>query len=183
MWRGETVAIFGTGPSLTQQQVDSVEHLPTIAINDAYRLAPWADMLYAADIKWWEMNPEAHKFPGMKVSCSYTMIWPEILCLRQTGTTGFEPKPDSVRTGGNSGYQAIHVAIHAKARKVLLFGFDFHGTHFFGRHEAPLRNTEPEQFLRWAPRFAELNGRGTEIVNCTPGSALDCFQRDATWAT
>jgi len=30
-----------------------------LAINDAYRLAPWADWLYACDDRWWRFHHEA----------------------------------------------------------------------------------------------------------------------------
>jgi hypothetical protein len=183
LWLGETVAVIAPGPSANVAVCNLLVHMPAIVINDAFRLAPWADMLYAADVKWWEVNEEARRFDGLKVTCSYQFQWPEILCLRQSGPSGFDPDPTAVRTGGNSGYQAIHVAIHAKAKRILLFGFDMHGDHFFGRHPAPLRNSEPEHYLKWIPLFAALNGRGSEIINCTPGSALTCFPTDTLWQT
>jgi hypothetical protein len=172
IFAGKTVAVFATGPSLTKEQCEDVQHLPAVAVNDAYRLAPWADVLYAADGEWWRHHPDALKFEGLKVSC---MSSSPVHQLQQGGVEGFDERLTHIRTGGNSGYQAIHLAIQAKASRVLLYGFDMHGEHFFGRHPAPLRNTEPEHYVRWLPRFAALNGRGAEIINCTPGSALTCF--------
>jgi len=50
LWPDAVVAIFGAGPSLTQAQVEQTRGAcQTIAVNLAYRLAPWADLLYACD--------------------------------------------------------------------------------------------------------------------------------------
>jgi hypothetical protein len=160
--------------------------VPAIAINDngidvtrngslVPAMAPWADLLYASDAHWWRQNAQqALKFPGIKVSCS-EVEFRAVHHLKNAGVEGFDPDNSKIRTGGNSGYAAIHIAIHAKASRILLLGFDMGGTHWFGKHQAPLRNTDPGTFQRWIPRFTGLIGRGSEIINCTPGSALTCF--------
>lgn len=57
-WEGATVAILGGGPSLTAQAFERVreareaDRLRSVAVNDSYLLAPWADAHYAADAKW-----------------------------------------------------------------------------------------------------------------------------------
>jgi hypothetical protein len=147
-----------------------------VAVNDAFRLAPAADVLYAADSQWWDVNAqEALKFQGIKLTADKTVAYRKVVKLKQTGLEGYDPEPGCVRTGGNSGYQAVHVAIQAGAKRILLLGFDMTGTHFFGRHKAPLRNTPEPSFANWIQRFPALIGRGAQIINCTPGSALRCF--------
>lgn len=179
MWPGETVAVLATGPSMSQVVADKVRGLRCVAVNDAFRLAPWADMLYAADRRWWEANPDALDFNGIRLCAQPGVRGVEY--MQHGGTQGFDPDPSRIRTGGNSGYQAVHVAIHAGAARVLLLGFDMHGTHFFGPHTKrtpdgiALRNTSPDSFARWAARFATLTGHGAEIINCTPGSAITAF--------
>mgnify|MGYP001617909464 CR=1 FL=1 len=60
-WRGQTAAILGGGPSLTLGQCETVRvaGCRVIAVNNAYELAPWADILYFADRHWWECNNRA----------------------------------------------------------------------------------------------------------------------------
>jgi hypothetical protein len=181
IFAGKTVAVFATGPSLTREQCDGWDG-PSVVVNDAFRLKPEAEVLYAADGQWWRENKDALEFKGLKVTCMASCQDDRVMLLQQAGIEGFDDRPTHLRTGGNSGYQAIHVAIQAKAKTIKLFGFDMHGTHFFGKHKAPLRNTEPEHFAHWAPRFDALNGRGSEIINCTPGSALTCFPFEDAWA-
>jgi hypothetical protein len=62
-WRGQTVVIVGGGPSLTKEQVDAAGHVvvgraapKVIAINNAIELAPWADVLYFCDARWYEWH-------------------------------------------------------------------------------------------------------------------------------
>lgn len=180
----KTTIILATGPSLSPPQVEFVrqahrqKRAAAIAVNDAFKLAPWADVLYAADAAWWRVNEQqALAFAGRKVSCDVQVPYRVVERLKQTGLEGYDPTPGHVRTGGNSGYQALHLAISEGAERVLLLGFDMKGTHFFGRHVAPLRNTDMSTFARWIGRFAALKGRGAEIINCTPGSDLTCFPR------
>lgn len=177
LWPGQTVAILAGGASLTAAQVEAVRAIPCVVVNNSHQLAPWAPLLYAADACWWRHHAQtALKFEGIKVS-GQEVEFSQVHTLKDTGTEGFDPDPSCIRNGGNSGYAAIHVAIHAGASRILLLGFDMRGAHWHGDHPAPLANPGPAEFSRWAGRFAALNGRGAEIINCTPGSALGCFPR------
>lgn len=179
MFPGQAVAVFATGSSMSQEVADEVRArgLPAIAVSDAFRLAPWASILYSADTKWWDANPDAADFAGIKVCNQQNNRTKGVVFIRGSGRLGFDPDPGAIRTGGNSGYQAVHVAIHTGAALILLFGFDMQGTHYFGPHRAPLRNTSPHSFRNWVDRFGALNGRGARIVNCSPSSALRCFPK------
>lgn len=179
MWEGRTVAILASGESMSQIVADQVlrADLPTIVVNSTYRLARWAALLYGADAQWWSETRAAREFPGLKVSVEEV---PGVMRLRHTGVSGFDPDPAALRSGGNSGYAALHLAVHAGAARVLLCGFDMRGGHWHGEHPHPLRNTIEEMYPRWIARFAELAhilaGRGVDVVNCTPDSALECFR-------
>lgn len=154
--------------------------IPTIVVNNTHRLAPWADMLYAADTEWWAhpSNADAANFRGLKVSVGQH---PGVLRLRNTGLEGYDPEPGAVRTGSNSGYQAVHIAIQAGARRILLCGFDMSGTHWHGRHLDGLRETSQLHYGLFVERFRSIvepaERLGVEILNCTPGSALPWFQK------
>lgn len=182
MWKGQTVAILASGPSLTPEQVRRVvaAGLPVIAVNDCYKLAPEAAMVYAADTVWWRVNHGALNHSGIKATCNSSVEFKSVQCLRQTGVDGFDPDPRNIRTGGNGGYQAIHIAIQAGAKRVLLLGFDMtnkRGEHWFGKHKRPLRNTDENTYAIWRDRFRGLIGKGADIINCTPDSALACFPK------
>lgn len=177
---GGTVAILAGGESMSQEVADQVHAsgIPAIVINSTFRLAPWAWMLYAADVEWWahEKNRDAHEFAGLKVTCQPVR---GVERLRNTGSTGFDPNPNAVRTGHNSGYQAVHIAAHTGATRILLCGMNMQGGHWHGAHPHGLRDTTPENYTRWCDRFTTLveplKNMDVQVINCTPGSALKCF--------
>lgn len=161
--------------------------IPVIAINSTHRLVPFAWMVYAADAEWWThpTNAEALKFSGHKVAIST----PETIRLQRYGVQllrrenqGFSDDPACVTALGNSGAQAIQIAVKTGAARVLLCGFDFRVTteacHWHGPHPTGLRVTDPDLYAGWAQRLAgiapELLAR-SEVLNCTPSSALKCF--------
>jgi len=184
-WAGAAVAILGGGPSLTALQVEHcMGKARVIAINDAARLAPWADLLYFCDERWYRWHEKLVRgFAGMKVTLENYRLRDEVpglLCLERHDEAGFWPHPDGLCTGSNSGYQALQVAAHLGARKIVLLGFDMKPAadgrnHFFGEHPDRVRPAFG-LFLRSFPAIARhLADRGIEVLNATPESALDCF--------
>jgi len=186
IFRGKTVAILAGGSGMSMRVADEVcaADIPAIAINNSYLLAPWADILVANDAGWWGAHPEALKFAGIKF-CAQTGCCPhpEVMELKNTGQRhdecGYDPDPAHIRTGSNSGYTAVHIAMQAGARRILLCGMNMGGDNWHPPHEKPLRVTRQQTYANWIRRFATLvqpaAERGIEIINCTTGSALKCF--------
>jgi len=191
LWPGSTVVCIGSGPSLTQADVDACrEKARVIVVNDAYKLALWADLLYACDSKWWKWahtdkkrHPHFADFHGLKFALEpQQMRWPQVQTLRNMGPYGLELNPVGVRTGSNSGYQAINLAVHFGAKRILLLGYDMKlsgsRAHFFGPTGAHPDNSKPP-FQACLKAFqtlvAPLAKAGVDVINCTPGSALKAF--------
>jgi len=185
LWAGETVVCIGGGPSLTPADVQAVRgRARVIAINDAYRLAPWADVLYAADAKWWNWYQGVSLFTGPKYSISSreTVTWPDVQTLQNTGPVGLEIEPTGLRAGFNGGYQAINLAVHFGAKRIVLLGYDMTlgpagEGHWFGDH--PDGKVSPyaqmrEAFNTLIEPLAEI---GVEVVNCSRRTALTAFPR------
>lgn len=192
-WTGAVVVLLGGGPSLTPEQVAACRgRAKVLAINNAVELAPWADLHYFCDRRWYEWHKETVKnFKGERATLENRDMaaeLPGLLCLRQEGgpdgdVEGFGDAPDGVRTGRNSGYQAIQLAAHRGARRVVLLGFDMKAgadgrVHWHAEHPRPSDPSTPPSFI---PHFrslvAPLAARGVEVLNATPGSALDAFPR------
>lgn len=182
LWQGQPCVIFGGGKSLTPEIVEIVRTSThrVIVINNAWELAPWADMLYAADKDWWIVNKGAPTFQGLKVTCE-TNSFGDVLELKAGAATGFDSDPGVICTGGNSGYQAVCVAVNMGCPQILLCGFDMKPGHWHGAHKSPLRTTAAETYKTWIERFRSLtkplSDLGVEVLNCSPGSALDAFPR------
>lgn len=178
-WVGRTVAVMASGSSMSLAVADQVRaaRLPSVVVNSTWQLAPWADLLYAADEEWWKQNPDAMEFAGIKVSVASVE---GVMRLKSTGMKGFDPDQRNVRLGGNSSYQAVHIAMHTGAKRILLCGVDMGGKHWHPEHAAPLRSTPDWAYQRWITLFGGLakaaTEHGIEIWNCSPISALKCFE-------
>jgi len=182
LWPGETFVCIGSGPSLTQADVDAVRGLArVIVINRSYELALWGDVMYAADAKLWDWVKGAPEFHGLKYSLesSAPVMWPDVQILRNTGITGLELDPTGLRTGINSGYQSLGLAYHMGAAKILLLGFDMQWkgglSHFHGDHPDSQPSPYPQMIAAFDTIVQPLTDVGVEVINCTPDSALKCF--------
>jgi len=175
----DAVICLATGSGLTDTAVSVAQQsdLPCIAVNDAYRKAPWADVQIAFDRKWWIRHFD---HGAGNISRKFTVEDTECLPverLNHTGCEGFDPDWPNIRTGYNTGYGAVHLAIQSGAKKVCLVGYNMSGKHFFGDHPKELYRASPYKKFIDAFRgiIPAVNARGVEIINCTPGSALPWF--------
>lgn len=183
-WPCSTVAILATGPSLRAADAELCREVGcrVLAIKDAIRIAPLADAMYfsGADAgQWWQRNRAAiQSFQGLKFTLD-RRARELATVIASTGELGLELDPSGVRTGRNSGYQAINVAVHLGASRVILLGYDMHAVHgrdhWFGAH--PYQTTAPyDAFLRcFESIVAPLQANRIDVVNATPDSSLTCF--------
>lgn len=183
IWPGSTVVCIASGPSLTPEDVAYVRgKARVIVINTSYQLAPWADCLYACDARWWKWYDGAPDFHGLKYSIDPPSHTYGAAVLKNTGTTGLEVRPNGLRNGRNSGYQAINLAVHLGARHIVLLGYDMqrgpHGkVHWHGDH----RQAQNVPLALFLPTFATLvqplRELGIGVINCSRESALTCWPR------
>jgi hypothetical protein len=177
-----TVVCVAGGPSLTKADVEFCRGKAfVIAIKDAIRLAPWADVLYACDAKWWQRYGDTVAFAGPKYTLEQTARqWATV--LRNTGDSGLEPDPTGLRTGKNSGYQAINLAVHQGATTIVLLGYDMAPAadgkhHWFGAH--PWKTVPPYRlFLPFFDTLVKpLADLGIRVINASRQTVLTCFPR------
>jgi hypothetical protein len=189
-WSGQTAVIIGTGPSAKDAPLDQARGLArAIAIKGAWKLAPWASLLYGLDKGWWLANHGVPDFKGLKVTPSPTAA--RVFGLRQvslkaraeilTGETGV--LGCGLRTGGgHSGFQAINLAIQFGARKIVLVGFDMtlsNGAHWNSDYRG-VSKPDAGRVKSWrvaldgcAEQFKSL---GVEVVVVGP-SALTAYPK------
>jgi hypothetical protein len=202
IWPLATVVILGGGPSLSAEQVAAVQQaraaradVHVIAINEAYKLAPWADVLYFSDegrfFAWNRDLPEFKAFRGLKVAIDGYRVPqtygndPAIKVLRNLGDgPGLCELRDGLHTGRNSGFQAINLAVHLGASRIVLLGFDMKpaadGRTQWHRNYpyADPADVYARVMLPHFPTLVDpLRRLGVEVINATPGSALTCFPR------
>lgn len=161
--------VIASGQSLNDEDISFVKKAKdegrvssVIAVsNVGIDKAPWADALVSHDSKWWISHRAACDFKGDKY-CRHSIL----------KFKTYIPKPSG---GCNSGYMAMQVARDIyKATKIVLLGFDMHGTHYFGQHKNGLKNTSEDRFKIHLMQFD--GWEGPEVINCTVGSALQKFE-------
>ena len=192
------------GPSLTREDVEYCRgKAAVIVVNDGYRMAPWADYLYAADHRWWISTPNGEAEPNWRLSAR-TFRGERLTTDKGTADMfglGYIPhqpgrglaKPPFIH-GTNGGIEAVSIAALKGARRILLLGYDMGATgsgHWFGDHPDAvtlpdgrverLTTMDAHEFALARGEFAalaiDLDAAGIEVINCTRTTALECFPR------
>jgi hypothetical protein len=190
-WTGKTVAIIASGPSTKKEDVARLKGLmPVIAIKENYDLAPWADVVYGCDAPWWVNRQGLKDYKGIKVTGTGRGIhgvYPDIhiVTVRPPEDRMLLHPLLTIGAGGNSGFQAVNLAVQFGAKRLLLLGFDMSdrsGVHWYGRNSGMGRNNPCEtNFRRWRAAFEgakqTLTEAGVEVINAAPHSALKAFPR------
>lgn len=202
LWPGSTVVILGNGPSLTAADVAYCRgRAKVIAVNDTIALAPWADLLYASDARWWQRHhgmrvDHVDKHTGLQYRAydgpRYSLLhgvssalqgeisatW-QIGLIWRSGEEGLDLNPGKVCTGRHSGYTAINVAVHLGAIRVVLLGFDVSRDAQERDHWFAEPSRIPSQYAEWQRCWpsivAPLKAAGVEVINCSRRTALKVF--------
>ena len=183
--------VLASGPSLSDEQLEAVERAREVdacrvlTVNNTCKRAPWADVHYFGDYM-----AVKHYLPVLKASCAGE-FWSASMAAHERFKTHYVkgiPRPGFgervVHLNGNSGAQAINLAMVFGSRRVLLVGFDMKAgadgrAHWFGQH--PPHLVQMQLYREWMHHLGkavpDADKRGVAIINCTPGSALDVFRR------
>lgn len=186
LWPGEECFIIGGGPSLRQQHIDRLRGRNVIAVNMAFRLAPWAPVLFYGDCLFARLVPKAEieAFGGMVFACCEQVCnhAANVRVVKRRRALGpMSADPAWLRFNYSSGACAVNLALLMGARKITLLGFDMRavdGRHYGHSHyPAPADGFDPYKlFLSQWPQMAdEMRAMGVECVNATPGSAISCI--------
>jgi hypothetical protein len=201
LWRPEplfgglTVFLLGGGPSLTPCDVAAIAGRPTIAINTAGRLAPWAAVLFFRDLQfYWGAKALVDNWQGLAVTTLRAARQGELAGVPETvriveftHTPDF-PAPDTgkIRAGRSGGHLALSLAIAMGARRIVLLGYDCRfvdgpngvRSHWHDDYATPNRLLYERDFLpSWNGWGAAAARAGVEVLNATPASAIAEFPR------
>lgn len=191
-WRGETVCVLASGPSLLRSDVDAARAAAArvIAVNESWRMCPTADIVYGADCAWW-----THCAPPASLAAerwTQPVAW-EAKDLNASGLnvipskSGCDiapPGADHIFQGHNSAFQAMALAVIWGASKVVFLGLDLGASegrnHWHDDYPEPLSNNSHDQkyeIFRRAFRHAapQLQALGVTVLNASRRTTLDCF--------
>lgn len=175
---------IASGPSLTQADVDFCRDKGKVyVVNDCYKLAPWADVLYACDLDWWDHHNGVPDFAGKKYTVTAEAAKKYDLTFQPFSTfETFSMKDNEISLGGNSGFQAMNLAAIHGADKIFLLGYDMgfnvaEKRHWFGDH--PHQLNRDSNYKKWIESFKKakpfIDEAGISVVNCSRKTALNCF--------
>ena len=184
---GRKVIVAAPGPSLTQEVAEQCRNHTVLAIKQAYRLMPWAEVMYGCDGKFWKRENGCPDYQGERWSShdngsnhkqAVARDYGVKLVKGKAGST-FSLDPAYIHYGTNSGFQAINLTILFGATRIVLVGFDMRvvdGQRYFEKPH-PTQRTTPGY-----GKFAEIFTHSAcklpptiRIVNATPNSALKAF--------
>lgn len=202
-----TVVCVASGPSFTIEQAELIAEARragrcrVIVVNDNWRRIP-ADVLYAADFKWWQTHfteVRAAGFAGelwtqfdetlIARSMKHAEQHAQLVALglhfvKMKRGTALYPRADGVIScGANGGFQAIMLArLRFDPIRIPLVGYDMQRTggleHWFGAHPKGLANGNPDGWVKHFAAIAPaLRAEGIDVINCTIATALTCFRR------
>lgn len=183
-WRGDAIAIVASGPSTKRANVASLRgRLKIIAIKENVELCPWADVVYGCDAAFWRNAMGLPNFRGLKIAYRSPSSLVHSIRIAEKQHRILTAEPGVIGSGGNSGFQALNLAIQFGATRILLIGFDMsdrHGVHWYGRSQGDGR-TQPAEwnFVPWRKAFhvaaCQMAGLGVQVLNASPLTTLTCF--------
>ena len=139
-----------------------------IAVNCAWEAAPWCDVIYAGDFKWWEAYHREIYTDCVRV------------CANDNARI-FGCEHHKTDTSFNSGANAIRYAVKLGAKEIDLIGYDCSlkkGVHFHGKHDR-VDNPDQAAVERWKRQFAivanECKAAGVSVLNRSLYTELECF--------
>ncbi|WP_270374968.1 hypothetical protein [Marinicauda sp. Alg238-R41] len=179
-WPDERVFILGGGPSLTRFDAETIRGKGrVIACNNAgLDLAPWADVLFAADGRWFGWNTDRLHLNQSRYRVTRQdpredwLPWP-VQRVRHDKERALSEAPDTV-CGACSGAMAVNLAYLFGAGEIILLGFDMRPGNYHANHKTPgLPQHYENQFIPALARMvAALDAKGVRVINATPGSAF-----------
>lgn len=170
--QSSTVWCVGGGPSLRGFPWEVLRGQFCIAVNRAFEVLPWAQIVYFSDARFWAWySDRLLQHPGIKVTLQGRLFreHESVRKLRATGRGGVDWRPGCLRTGNCSGYAAINLALHCGAKRVLLLGYDMQAApdgalHWHEEHPVPTRLEALERMqLFFRTLQAALRGTGVQV--------------------
>ena len=212
VWDGGQCVIIGGGPSIIKQfgipeelvkqvysgrrdiscyapYLEPIHDQKIIAVNMAYKLGDFTDVLFFGDPNFWRMEQEGILgYYGLKVTCGKSLDKiPQVKYLEKDRSRayGISTDPEKLMFNFNSGSAAINLAVHFGVKRIILLGFDMSLDTRNNQHWHKRYSTEKEfvfatfrtQCYGFPTMVHELTELGVEVINCSPDSAIEGFPK------
>ena len=198
---GKTVALIGTGPSLAPAQIATARRrgFSLAGVNNVWEIVPDLRVLYCCNTGWWDRywcdalrdHPASKWTQSREAADKYGLNW-----TAERNAPGLSTNPSYIHHGHGSGYSLLNLVYLMGAARILLLGYDLRYAsdycgkarrvgssprHFFGEYPESLQHwpsvkVKDGVHVELLDLYRSVADQGlVEIVNCTPGSAIDCF--------
>ena len=188
LWPGGECFILGGGPSLKDVDMSRLKGRRVIAVNNAFKLADWIDVMFFGDPRWLKnqgIKLGILNFAGLKVTTREEHLdkpWIRVVKRRVQPTGGVSRDPGILVWNISSGACAIGLAYHFGVKRIVLLGFDMRKvdgkTNWHDDYAVP-KKFQFNPYSRFMKPFEgiakDLKRLNVECLNATPGSALDVF--------
>lgn len=186
-WPGERCFVLCGGESLRAQR-ELVPRLQgrIVAVKHGVLLRPDADVLFFAGERPADIAPRllsAYKGPCVVVRGKGHQVFPDT-SKRVWRTDTHEAWSDdpTMVAGFDAGTSAINLAMLFGATEIVVLGYDMIGGRWFnGEIQHYLTNPPESDFQRHMSVLpslaADAKAKGVRIINCSPISRVDCFER------
>lgn len=163
----KTAICIASGPSLTQDDVDYCRGKATVyVVKECRHLAPWADVLYAADTDWWDKFNGCPDFAARKITvCADSAKKYGLECIKYRADLLWSNEQGRIATGGNSGFQVINIAALELIKngitgdeRIILLGYDMGfrpGTDKHWWEKDHPRTSRESNYARWLEHIAK----------------------------
>lgn len=186
-WPGERCFVICSGESVGKQ-AKTIQQLRGrfIAVKHGVLLKPDAEVLFLSGEGTNEIAAELMPmFRGRyiivrgKADCPSLQAFEVKRVTRSKDHEHLSELRSPAHVGGyDSGTSAIHLAYLFGATEIVLLGYDMTGGHFCPH---PMSHPPQEHFRRHmaplAAMAADAKTKGVRIVNCSPKSAVTCFEK------
>lgn len=194
-WTGEDAFVICGGTSVRPDLVDRLRGRPgahVVVINSSYLIAPWAEILFFADDRWWAREVSEGRlstlqaFEGQIVTIAHHTKHELLWHLHRSIPSIGEPlatKRDTVALERTSLTGVLNLCLHKGAKRIILVGADnrdgpegrthHHAEYPWDRKVETWRNKAQEVALAVAP----LRAAGVEVINASPDSTFPWWDR------
>lgn len=198
-FEGRTVCCIGTGPSLTLEQIQAARRKDFVLVgcNRVYEIVPDLAVLWGTNYAFWAYYESARMYPASKWTVNdqardeFGLNW-----IAEKNAPGLSTDPEVIHHGHGGGFSQMNLAYLMGAERIVLLGYDlkyaadYDGRerkvgssprHFFGEYPPEMQHWPSKRVKAGVHEelvglYESVAAQGAiEIVNCTPGSALQCF--------
>lgn len=201
-WDDRPVAIVGGGTSLTGFDFEELRGAHVLAVKGSIFDIPWADAGFGLDMPrymdWRDKlaNVQSRVYwavPVDQIDKTGPPPSDNVTFLRRLSGEGISDDNGEIYGGGTSGFGAVQVALHKRAKEIVLFGFDYipdtavahtvNGVPFRhnDRNYTRKMHQSAANWLEWSKHFAiylpYLEAHKVRVFNACPNSYIEAFPK------